>query len=111
MAVLFSLAPALPAFAQASKTSETEVRLGPVGDTGENDLFGSAAAIGGNGNTMVIGGQGANSAALPDTGAAFIFERVQNQWRQTARLVASDARSLWTTSGITLRSVKMVIPW
>jgi hypothetical protein len=69
-AVLFSLTTAPTAFAQASKISRIEVRLEPAGDTGENDLFGGAVAGNGNGNTMATSGEGANSAAATDTGAA-----------------------------------------
>jgi FG-GAP repeat len=63
------------AIAQTSRIAQTEVRLEPAGDTGENDLFGGNVAISANGNTLVVSGQGADSATTLDIGAVFIFER------------------------------------
>lgn len=91
LAVSVTLAPASLAVAQASTISQTEVRLEPSGDTGENDLFGASVAA--TGDTLVISGEGANSPTTPDTGAVFIFQRAHDSWVQTARLVASDARN------------------
>jgi hypothetical protein len=77
--------------AQISKIARTEVQLEPTGDTGENDLFGDAVAVSANGNTLVIAGEGANGATVQDLGAVFVFERVNNAWKQTARLTANNA--------------------
>jgi FG-GAP repeat protein len=88
---LFAFAVAIPTFAQSPRISQSEVRLEPAGDTGEDDLFGGQVAL--SGNTMVISGQGADSPTIPDSGAVFVFERAGNAWTQTARLMASDART------------------
>ena len=40
-----------------------------------------------------VSGNGADSGTTRDIGAVFIFERVDNTWKQTARLVASNAVS------------------
>ncbi len=81
----------LAAFAAFPLFAQSELRLFPSGDTGEDDLFGGQVAL--SGSTMVISGQGADSPTIPDSGAAFVFERSGNQWVQTARLMASDART------------------
>src|SRR5215471_8766375 len=77
--------------AQNFKITQTEVQLEPTGDIGENDLFGGSVAVSANGKTPVVGGQGANSTFAQDTGAVFVFERVNNTWQQTARLLPDNA--------------------
>src|ERR1700757_660147 len=88
---------ALPSIAQTSPTSKTELRLLPPSD---HDTFGWAVAI--SGNTMVIGAQGGDASpigATPtglqfDTGAAYVFERVNGNWTLTAKLFGDDSTGL-----------------
>jgi hypothetical protein len=77
-----------PAQAQLTKIQRSEQRLLPTGADVVHDLFGSAVAI--DGDTMVIGAQGADGIGF-DTGVAYIFERSEHGWVQTAKLFANDA--------------------
>ena len=77
-----------PAQAQLTKIQRIEQRLLPTGADVVHDLFGSAVAI--DGDTMVIGAQGADGIGF-DTGVAYIFERSEHGWVQTAKLFANDA--------------------
>src|SRR5579862_7758158 len=81
--LLCGLGAVLPASAQSYRISQTEMRLEPGNEVAEHDLFGESVAV--SGHTMVIGGEGADTT-LPDTGAAWIFERVGHTWVQTAKL-------------------------
>jgi hypothetical protein len=56
---------------------------------GENDLFGMALALSGDGNTLAVGAM--NSGG---TGAVFMFIRGASGWAQQARLTASNAGAL-----------------
>jgi len=67
--------------------------------SGEGDGFGAAVAI--SGNTIVVGAPGEASAATgvngaesddsaPGAGAAYVFERIDDEWMQTAYLKASN---------------------
>jgi hypothetical protein len=58
--------------------------VGTRGRYGENDLFGGNVAISANGGTLVVSGQAADGTTTPYIGAVFIFERVNNTWKQTA---------------------------
>jgi hypothetical protein len=79
---------ALPAQAQVTKTQSSEQRLEPTGADVVHDTFGSAVAI--DGDTMVIGAQAGDGIGF-DTGVAYIFERSEEGWVQTAKLFANDA--------------------
>ena len=76
----------------------------PADDNAEHDTFGNAVAI--RGNTMIIRAQGADGNSF-DTGAAYIFEKVNNTWVQTAKLIAADGKGPNTSSngGADLRPV------
>ncbi len=90
-----STAAVAPAHAQISQTSQTVVK---IPSPSEHDTFGYAVAV--SGNTMVVGAQGGDGVippALPtatgltfDTGAAYIYERINGKWVQTAKLIAND---------------------
>lgn len=60
-------------------------------DGGLFDQFGASAAI--DGDTLVIGANGATVGANPAQGAAYVFERIEGVWEQTAKLVADDGAS------------------
>jgi hypothetical protein len=90
LVLLLGCWPAVSAGAAGAGPRPDELILQPSADTGEHDLFGSSAAI--SGNTMIIGGVGADGA-VTDTGAAYIFERSGNGWVQTATLLANDGNT------------------
>ncbi len=57
--------------------------------TGTGDFFGVAVALSNDGNTLAIGANSEDSAAI-DSGAAYIFKRVDGVWTQQAYLKASN---------------------
>ena len=74
-------------------------------NAGLNDLFGASVAL--DADTLVVGAWDETSAATGidgnqdddsaySSGAAYIFERVDNTWKQTAYLKASNTRTLTT---------------
>lgn len=71
-------------------------------NTGQEDGFGGSISLSNDGNTMVVGAPGEASSAtgvnglqtddsLLRAGAAYVFERVADQWQQKAYLKASNA--------------------
>lgn len=86
---MVSVAGAIPAAAQ-SKIQQSQQILSPAGDVVEHDSFGTAAAI--SGNTMLIGAENADGNEV-GAGAAFIFEKINNTWVQTARIFANDGHA------------------
>ena len=81
------------AYAQATRIQQSERILQPAGDVVEHDTFGVAVAISGNGKTMVIGAENADGNEV-GAGAAFIFDKIDNNWVQTARLFAPDGHAM-----------------
>lgn len=80
-----------PAFGQSSNIAQTEVRLEPVGpEPIAHDQFGTVVAASANGNTFAIAGITTDNGPISETGAIFIYDRVDNQWVQTARLIPTD---------------------
>jgi FG-GAP repeat protein len=77
-------------YAQPSTIQQSERILQPSGETAEHDSFGSAVAIGG--NTMIIGAFNADGNE-EGAGAAYIFDRIGNNWVQTAKLFAPDGKA------------------
>ncbi len=70
-------------------------------NTGNGDMFGSSVALSETGNTLVVAAPTENSAAtgvngrqndnsLGNAGAAYVFTRVDNNWRQQAYLKSSN---------------------
>jgi hypothetical protein len=57
-------------------------------DGGLFDQLGASAAI--DGDTIVIGANGATVGKNPAQGAAYVFKRIEGVWEQTAKLVADD---------------------
>ena len=90
MAGLLALAGAGPAQADASRTQQSEQILQPGGDVAEHDTFGTGAAI--NGNTMVIGAENADGNEV-GAGAAYVFEKIDDSWVQTAKIFAADGHA------------------
>ncbi len=79
-------------FADGSKIPQTEVRLEPSGaEAVAHDQFGAVTAMSANGNTLAVAGPTTDDGGISEVGAVFIFERVQNNWVQTARLFPGDA--------------------
>jgi len=76
--------------AQATRTQQSEQILQPGGDTVEHDTFGTGVAI--SGNTMVIGAENADGNEV-GAGAAFIFDKIDDNWVQTARIFAADGHA------------------
>jgi len=76
---------------QTSKIQQSQQILsltGPAEDH-EHDSIGSAAAISGNGKTMILGAVNGNGV-VEGTGAAYIFDKINGQWVETAKLFADD---------------------
>jgi hypothetical protein len=59
-------------------------------DSTEDDRFGGAIALTGDGTTAVVGASGHAEAPESDVGAAFVFERRGGAWKEVQRLDASD---------------------
>ena len=57
----------------------------------DNDLFGNAVSLSGNGNTALVGAYSDDAAVGMDAGSAYVFVRGGSTWSQQAKLVPSDA--------------------
>lgn len=88
-------------FARAGATWTQQAYI-KASNTGEQDAFGVSLALSGNGDTLVVGADGEDSAAqviggdgaddsAPDAGAAYVFARDSALWSQQAYLKPSDA--------------------
>jgi FG-GAP repeat len=71
----------LSVLAVASPASALEQQIGVAG----NDAFGAAVAV--QGDTLVVG----TFAQLNHAGAAYVYQRAGDVWKQTAKLVPSDS--------------------
>ena len=56
-------------------------------DAAAGDLFGGDLAL--RGDQMIVGARLADSQLLNDTGAAYVFQRSDNGWEQSGKLVAN----------------------
>ncbi len=84
---LFSLIIFLTALALAAPAQISETKL--VASDGVNgDFFGGAVAI--SGNTVVVGVSRADLANDENAGAVYVFERIDGQWREVQKLIASN---------------------
>ncbi len=61
-----------------------------AGDKANNDNFGVSVALGGSGDTAVIGAHSEDDSGTTDNGAAYTFARSGSSWSQQAKLLASD---------------------
>jgi hypothetical protein len=59
---------------------------------GTGDLFGVAAALSNDGNTLAVGAIGEGNV-VPNSGAAYVFTRSEGSWNQQAYLKASNPGS------------------
>jgi len=59
-------------------------------DGTENDYFGGSVAV--DGDIILVGANGDDSGGGRKSGSAYVFKRVDENWRQQARLIASDSR-------------------
>ena len=59
-------------------------------DTAAADYFGSSVSVSSDGSTVLIGSSNDDTGSGYDTGSAYVFESVGDEWMQTAKLVASD---------------------
>ncbi len=66
-----------------------EAKLWPEA-AGESSLLGTALAVSADGRVAVAGGRSAGSDTAPLFGRAFVFERTDGAWAETATLGASD---------------------
>jgi hypothetical protein len=60
-------------------------------DGAEGDFFGNSVSLSDNG-VIVIGAYG-NNGNTSNSGAAYIFEKIGSEWKQTAKLAASNGQS------------------
>ncbi len=72
-------------FTRSGATWTQQQKLAPS-DGGTSDLFGSSAALSGDGNTALVGADNKNSGQ----GAAYVFTRSGSTWTQQQELIASD---------------------
>lgn len=72
-------------------TLQTKIR---PADPAPGDNFGHCVAI--DGDTILVGSYQSDLPNANETGAVYVFQRIQNSWMQTAKLVSSDPRpQLW----------------
>ena len=57
-------------------------------DPGRDDFFGEAVAI--SGDYIVVGVRTSDDRNRTNTGAAYVFKRIDGQWQEVQKLVASD---------------------
>ncbi len=76
-------------------------------DAAAGDNFGTSVAV--SGKTIIVGAPLADAKGKKDTGAAYVFVRDGNSWKQSEKLVSSDAKksdqfglSVATNGNITL---------
>jgi hypothetical protein len=82
-----------PVFAQSSKIAQTEILLEPSPlQPPFHDQFGTTVAASANGNTLAVSAITNDVGTVSEAGSIFIYDRVQGNWMQTARLTASDAQ-------------------
>ncbi len=92
ISMILVTAMATVSFAERSKIAQSEVRLEPSGaEPVAHDQFGAVTAMSANGNTLAVAGPTTDDGGISEVGAVFIFDRVQNNWVQTARLFPGDA--------------------
>jgi hypothetical protein len=91
LVLLFGGASVTPILAQATKLQQSQQILSLTGpaDDHEHDSIGSAAAISKNGNTMILGAVNGNGV-VEGTGVAYIFDKINGEWVETAKLFADD---------------------
>jgi hypothetical protein len=90
-AALLAGAALTPMLAQSSKIAQTEVRLEPtVTEPVAHDQFGTVVAASGNGKTLAISGITADDGTISEVGAVFIYDLIDNEWVQSARLFPGD---------------------
>ena len=78
---LLLLLSAITAFAQF----ETKLT---ASDPGREDFFGEAVAI--SGDDVIVGVRTSDDGNRVNTGAAYVFKRIDGQWQEVQKLVASD---------------------
>ncbi|MCM8556657.1 FG-GAP repeat protein [Sphingomicrobium sediminis] len=88
----------VPALTPASATTSPTPNKIHASDGAPEDFFGFSVAI--FGNTALVGANRADGEnGDVDTGAAYVFTRYGNTWRQQAKLTAHDARAGDTLGG------------
>jgi len=75
-------------FVRSGTTWSQQAKL-TASDALTNDNFGWAVSI--SGDTALIGANSGDSAAVPDTGSAYVFVRNGTTWSQQAKLTAGNA--------------------
>ncbi len=79
IASLFIALMALAALAPAAQAQRSETRL-TASDGVDGDFFGQAVAI--DGSIAVVGAPDADLGNDENAGAAYVFERIDGQWRE-----------------------------
>jgi hypothetical protein len=74
-------------FTRTGQTWRQQAKLTASDDTGA-DLFGIDVAV--SGDTVLVGAREADVDGNPNQGAAYVFTRTGQAWREQARLTASD---------------------
>lgn len=72
---------------ERSENSWSESAVLAAADGGENHAFGTSVALAG--ETALVGAPGENSLYGIESGAAYVFEREDGEWTQTAKLKPS----------------------
>ncbi len=84
---LFIALMALATLAPAAQAQRSETKI-VASDGVDGDFFGGAVAI--SGSTAVVGVRAADLGNDDNAGAAYVFERIDGQWREVQKLIASN---------------------
>jgi len=78
---------------QVTEYLESEVAKLTASDKDGSDSFGYSVSISGDGSTAIVGAWQEDPSGLNTAGSAYIFELVNGQWTELAKLTASDKES------------------
>ena len=84
---LFIALMVLAALAPAAQAQRSETKI-VASDGVDGDFFGGAVAI--SGSTAVVGVSDADLGNDADAGAVYVFERIDGQWQEVQKLIASN---------------------
>ena len=84
---LFIALMTLAALAPAAQAQRSETKI-VASDGVDGDFFGQAVAI--SGSTAVVGVRDADLGNDENAGAAYVFERIDGQWQEVQKLIASN---------------------
>jgi len=78
---------------QVTEYLKSEVAKLTASDKTAGDYFGYSVSISGDGSTAIVGARLEDPSGVSNAGSAYIFELVNGQWTELAKLTASDKAS------------------